>query len=83
MDEAALALGDGVPGAEDAYSLALETWLALGGPDVVERAEILFEEIGSGTSLNQPMSSLSGVRSKTNGTKETHMAAAIAPTTYC
>jgi ATPase subunit of ABC transporter with duplicated ATPase domains len=60
MDEAAWALGEALPGAEDDYALALETWLSLGGPDLVDRAEELFVEMGSGAGLNQTMASLSG-----------------------
>jgi ATPase subunit of ABC transporter with duplicated ATPase domains len=60
MDEAALALGEELPGSDDDYALALETWLSLGGADLVERAEDLFVDMGSGAGLNQSMASLSG-----------------------
>ncbi|HLU71194.1 MAG TPA: ABC-F family ATP-binding cassette domain-containing protein [Nonomuraea sp.] len=56
MDAAAQALAEQVPGADDAYSVALERWLALGGPDLDERAEA----IGLPVALDQPMTSLSG-----------------------
>ena len=38
MDAAAEALGEGRPGADDAYAAALDRWLALGGADLDERA---------------------------------------------
>lgn len=38
MDAAAQDLADGTDGADDAYALALDRWLALGGADLDERA---------------------------------------------
>lgn len=60
MDDSAQGLADGTPGADDAYALALERWLALGGADLDERAEEVAESLGLGVGLDQPMTSLSG-----------------------
>jgi len=49
---------DGVP-AEDAYALALERWLALGGADLEERAEATLQDLGLGIDLATPMTALS------------------------
>src|ERR1700754_1144265 len=38
MDDAAAALAEERPGADDAYAVALERWLDLGGADLDERA---------------------------------------------
>ena len=46
MDAAAEALGEGAPGADDAYAAALERWLDLGGADLDARAEQVCEELG-------------------------------------
>jgi len=55
LDEAAHALGSGqaVGGlsAEDAYSLALERWLALGAADLPERTEATLSDLGLGVDL--------------------------------
>ncbi|MEU8244711.1 ABC-F family ATP-binding cassette domain-containing protein [Nonomuraea sp. NPDC048916] len=56
LDEATQALVEERPGADDAYSLALERWLSLGGADLEERSE----EIGLAVGLDQQMTSLSG-----------------------
>ncbi len=59
---AALAAGvplDGVP-AEDAYSVALERWLALGAADLEERADAVADEVGLGVPLGTPTTALSG-----------------------
>lgn len=60
MDEATQGLVDGTPGADDAYALSLERWLALGGADLDERAEEVAASLGLDISLDQPMTSLSG-----------------------
>lgn len=60
MDEATQGLVDGTPGADDAYALSLERWLALGGADLDERAEEVAGSLGLDISLDQPMTSLSG-----------------------
>ncbi|MEU9507651.1 ABC-F family ATP-binding cassette domain-containing protein [Micromonospora sp. NPDC048170] len=60
LDEATVALTDGVPGADDAYAEALERWLALGGADLEERAEQVAAELGLTVDLDHPMTGLSG-----------------------
>ncbi|KND25127.1 ABC-F family ATP-binding cassette domain-containing protein [Streptomyces acidiscabies] len=60
MDESAQGLADGVPGADDAYSVNLERWLDLGGADLDERAEETAATLGLAVGLDQPMTSLSG-----------------------
>ncbi|WJV45102.1 ABC-F family ATP-binding cassette domain-containing protein [Streptomyces flavofungini] len=60
MDEATELLVAGAPGADDAYALSLERWLALGGADLEERAEEVTGSLGLGVRLDQPMTALSG-----------------------
>ncbi|MEU6402342.1 ABC-F family ATP-binding cassette domain-containing protein [Streptomyces sp. NPDC046985] len=60
MDEAAQALVDSAPGADDAYATALERWLSLGGADLDERAEETADALRLAVDLDRPMTSLSG-----------------------
>jgi ATPase subunit of ABC transporter with duplicated ATPase domains len=60
MNHAAEALGDPTPGADDRYAAALETWLALGGADLEQRAATTVASLGLGVDLEMPMTSLSG-----------------------
>jgi ATPase subunit of ABC transporter with duplicated ATPase domains len=60
MDAAAEALGSGAPGSDDAYALALDRWLALGGADLEERAGAVADDVGLGVALDVPMTALSG-----------------------
>ena len=60
MDDATQAVGDGAPGADDAYATSLERWLALGGADLDERAEEVAGSLGLAVGPDQPMTSLSG-----------------------
>jgi ATPase subunit of ABC transporter with duplicated ATPase domains len=60
LDEATQALVDGAPGADDAYAAGLESWLALGGADLDERAEEVAASLGLTVDLDQPMTTLSG-----------------------
>jgi ATPase subunit of ABC transporter with duplicated ATPase domains len=60
MDAAAEALGQGAPGADDAYATALDRWLALGGADLDERAGEVAAEVGLAVELDTPMTTLSG-----------------------
>ncbi len=60
MDAATEGLVAGAPGADDAYALALERWLGLGGADLDERAEEVTDALGLGIGLDRPMTSLSG-----------------------
>ncbi|MEY9873086.1 ATPase subunit of ABC transporter with duplicated ATPase domains [Streptacidiphilus sp. MAP12-33] len=60
LDEATQGLVDGTPGADDAYAVALDRWLDLGGADLEERAEAVADELGLAVGLDQEMASLSG-----------------------
>ncbi|MEU4696639.1 ABC-F family ATP-binding cassette domain-containing protein [Nonomuraea dietziae] len=60
LDEATQALVESRQGADDAYSLALERWLSLGGADLEERAEEVAADLGLMIDLDQAMTSLSG-----------------------
>jgi ATPase subunit of ABC transporter with duplicated ATPase domains len=60
MNEQAQALADGRPGADERYAIALERWLALGGADLIERADQIAAEIGLRVALDAPMATLSG-----------------------
>ena len=57
MDAAADAMADG--GGAD-YSALLERWLALGGADLDERAELVAADVGLGITLDAEMTTLSG-----------------------
>lgn len=46
LDLAAAALASGAPGADDAYALALERYLALGGADLGDRAPAVLDRLG-------------------------------------
>lgn len=60
LDATTQALADGRPGADDAYAVALERWLALGAADLDERAEEVTAQLGLDTGLDRPMTGLSG-----------------------
>jgi ATPase subunit of ABC transporter with duplicated ATPase domains len=60
LDRAAQALADGAPKADDAYSDALESWLALGAADFDERLAVAVSDIGLDVDLDLPMDALSG-----------------------
>jgi len=60
LDRAAQSLADGVAKADDAYSDALESWLALGAADVDERLDVVVRDIGLDVDLDLPMDALSG-----------------------
>ena len=60
MDDAAAALAEQRPGADDAYAAALERWLDLGGADLDERAGQVAAELGLAVALDDPMTALSG-----------------------
>jgi ATPase subunit of ABC transporter with duplicated ATPase domains len=60
MEAAAEALGAGRPGADDAYALALDRWLASGAPDLTERIAPVLADLGSDVDPESPMTSLSG-----------------------
>ncbi|GII62176.1 ABC transporter ATP-binding protein [Sphaerisporangium krabiense] len=60
LDTATEGLVEGRPGADDAYSAALERWLALGGADLAERAEEVAADLGLAVELERHMTALSG-----------------------
>jgi ATPase subunit of ABC transporter with duplicated ATPase domains len=60
MQAAAHALADQAAGADDEYAHALDRWLALGGPDLDERAEAVAAGLGLRVDLDHEMTALSG-----------------------
>ncbi|MBL7257916.1 ribosomal protection-like ABC-F family protein [Paractinoplanes lichenicola] len=60
LDVATERLTEGLKGADDEYSAALERWLDLGGADLDERAEQVAAELGLAVGLDHPMTALSG-----------------------
>jgi ATPase subunit of ABC transporter with duplicated ATPase domains len=60
MDGAAVRLGEGARGADDAYATALDRWLALGGADLDERAAAIVADVGLAVDLDTPVTALSG-----------------------
>jgi ATPase subunit of ABC transporter with duplicated ATPase domains len=60
LNEAADALSNNVPGADDAYALALDHWLALGGADLDTRRATVLSEVGLNVETRQPVATLSG-----------------------
>ena len=60
LDAATELLVEQAPGADDAYSAALDRWLNLGGADLEERAERVSGALGLEVGLDQPMTTLSG-----------------------
>ncbi len=60
FDRQSAALADDYELAAEAYSLALESWMALGVADFDERVAKVMDEIGLDVDLDLPMSALSG-----------------------
>jgi len=60
MDQLAEALAAGQNDADEQYSVALERWLALGGPDLAERTESMLADLGLVVDPGMPMTGLSG-----------------------
>jgi len=60
LDQATEALAAGSPGADDAYSTALDRWLNLGGADLEERAAKVITTLGLRVDLERAMTGLSG-----------------------
>ena len=60
MQAAAHALADRAAGADDDYARALDRWLALGGPDLDERADAVAAGLGLRVDLDHEMTALSG-----------------------
>jgi ATPase subunit of ABC transporter with duplicated ATPase domains len=61
LDEATSALAASLPGADEAYAIALERWLELGGGDLDARAAEVLEDLGIGAEVARlPTTALSG-----------------------
>jgi len=61
LDQTTQDLSEELPGSDDAYAIALERWLDLGGGDLDARAEAMLEELGIGGALiDRPTTALSG-----------------------
>ena len=60
MEAAASALGSDEPGADDAYAVALDHWLASGAPDLDDRVPAMLGELGLDVGPDALMTSLSG-----------------------
>ena len=61
LDAATAALAEAAPGADDRYSLALDRWLGLGGPDLDARVGVTLDDLGlPGSVVDQPTATLSG-----------------------
>jgi ATPase subunit of ABC transporter with duplicated ATPase domains len=60
MQATAAALAGGAAGSDDAYALALDRWLALGGADLDERADAVAAGLGLRVDLDHEMTALSG-----------------------
>ena len=60
MEAAAEALGSGAPGADDAYALAFDRWMASGAADLDERIAPVLGELGLEGGPEALMTSLSG-----------------------
>ena len=60
MEATASALGSGAPGADDAYSVAFDRWMASGASDLDERIPAVLAELGLDVSADALMTSLSG-----------------------
>ena len=60
MEATAAALGAGAEGADDAYAVALDHWLASGAPDLDDRIPSVLGDLRLGVSGDALMTSLSG-----------------------
>lgn len=60
MEATAAALGSEVPGADDAYAVALDRWLACGAPDLEDRIPSVLADLGLDADPAALMTSLSG-----------------------
>jgi len=60
LDSATDGLVEGRAGADDAYAVGLERWIALGGADFDERASQVTAGLGLAVDLDRPMTALSG-----------------------
>lgn len=60
METTAEGLGSGAKGADDAYAVALDHWLASGAADLEDRIPAVLAELGLDVGAQAPMTSLSG-----------------------
>ena len=60
MEAGAAELSRGEPGADEAYAVALDHWLASGAPDLDERIPPMLGELGLDVGPDAPMTALSG-----------------------
>ncbi|MGJ3189481.1 ABC-F family ATP-binding cassette domain-containing protein [Paenarthrobacter sp. FR1] len=60
MESTAEALGSGAPGADDAYSLAFDRWMASGAADLEERVPAVLADLGLDLGADALMTGLSG-----------------------
>ncbi len=60
MEDSAALLGSEVPGADEAYSVAFDRWLASGAADLADRIPGTLAELGLGVGVEALMTDLSG-----------------------
>ena len=60
METAAAALGSGGPGADDAYAVAFDRWMASGAADLDDRIAPVLDDLGLAVASDALMTSLSG-----------------------
>ncbi|MCW2524393.1 MAG: putative transporter, ATP-binding protein [Frankiales bacterium] len=60
LERASEQLAQGEPGVDEAYSVALERWLALGGADLEDRIPGVLSQLGLDVALTAEVGSLSG-----------------------
>nr|WP_216653772.1 ABC-F family ATP-binding cassette domain-containing protein [Nocardioides sp. zg-DK7169] len=60
MESTAAALGSGEPGADDAYAVAFDRWMASGASDLEDRLPAVLAELGLDVGPDALMTSLSG-----------------------
>ncbi|MEV7660634.1 ABC-F family ATP-binding cassette domain-containing protein [Paenarthrobacter sp. NPDC089316] len=60
MESTAEALGSGAPGADDAYSVAFERWMASGAADLEDRIPAVLADLGLELGVDALMTGLSG-----------------------
>ncbi len=60
LDEVTQALADGLPGADERYSLVFDRWLTLGAADLDERVGAVLADLGLDVETEMPMTGLSG-----------------------
>ncbi|WP_148614181.1 ABC-F family ATP-binding cassette domain-containing protein [Nocardioides rubriscoriae] len=60
MESTAAALGSGVPGADDAYAVAFDRWMASGAADLEDRTGSVLADLGLDVGPDALMTSLSG-----------------------